>query len=458
MARIAALEAVTARSLWQATMPHVADRRATPLPDAADVVVIGGGFTGLSAARRSAELGASVVLLEAERLGWGASTRNGGMIHPGYKTPLSGLIAKHGAERGERLYRESIEACEHVATLCETSIEADFTRSGHVVLASAPAHAEGFREAASALATVDMPARAVERRNLREVVGSDSFFGGLVVDRSGGLHPGKLTAGIVGLAEAAGATLIEGVRAHHVRRQADGRSVVETSRGAILARDVIVGTNGYTGGVTPSLRRRLLPISSFIIATEPLPHDLAESLIPGGRMLFDTKNYLWYWRRTPDDRMLFGGRASMWPTSVLRAAGILRDAMVSVHPELAGTRVEYAWGGKVAFTFDRMPHVGRADGVTYATGCCGSGVAILPWLGTRIAEWVGGAEPPELARLSFPLVPAPYEGRAWFLPLAGEYWKAKDRLAARSARPDADAARETEPETEPETAPETAPD
>ena len=439
MARIAALEGVTERSFWQATMPHVADRRATPLPDTADVVVIGGGFTGLSAARRSAELGATVVLLEAERLGWGASTRNGGMVHPGYKTPLSGLVARYGAQRGERLYRESIEAFEHVAGLCETRVDADFARSGHVVLASAPGHAAGFGAAAEQLAAVDMPARAVAREDLRSVVGSGAFFGGLVVDRSGGLHPGKLTAGLVGLAEAAGATLVEGVRAHRVRRQADGRAVVETSRGAILARDVIVATNGYTGGVTPSLRRRLLPISSFIIATEPLAPDLAEALIPGNRMLFDTKNYLWYWRRTPDDRMLFGGRASMWPTSVARVAGILRAAMVSVHPELADTRVEYAWGGKVAFTFDRMPHVGRADGVTYATGCCGSGVAILPWLGTRVAEWVGGAEPPELARLSFPLVPAPYEGRAWFLPLAGEYWKAKDRLAARSANGAAEA-------------------
>jgi glycine/D-amino acid oxidase-like deaminating enzyme len=355
------------------------------------------------------------------------------MIHPGFKSGLSGLMAKHGAERGERLYRESIEAFEHVAALCETTIDADFARCGHVLLASAPGHADGFEAEVAELATVETTAHAVAREDLRSVVGSDVFFGGLVVDRSGGLHPGKLTAGLVGLADAAGVTMIDGVRAERVRRQADGRVVVETSRGAILARDVIAATNGYTGGVTPSLRRRLLPISSYIIATEPLPPDLAEALIPGNRMLFDTKNYLWYWRRTPDDRMLFGGRASMWPTSVMRAARILQEAMTTVHPELAGTRVEYAWGGKVAYTFDRMPHVGRADGVTYATGCCGSGVAILPWLGTRVAEWVGGAEPPELAKLSFPLVPAPYEGRAWFLPIAGEYWKAKDRLAARSA-------------------------
>ena len=129
--------------------------------------------------------------------------------------------------------------------------------------------------------------------------------------------------------------------------------------------------------------------------------------------------------------MLFGGRATMWPTSVERAAAILQRAMVEIHPQLWQTQVAHAWGGRVAFTFDRMVHAGRADGVTYAVGCCGSGVAVMPWLGMRVAEWVGGGDPPAIASLSFPLVPAPYEGRAWFLPLAGEYWKAKDRLAAR---------------------------
>jgi len=433
MARNVELRGVREQSFWQATMPELPDRRGGTLRDTADVVVIGGGMTGLSAARRSAELGATVVLLEAERLGWGASTRNGGMCHPGFKTPLSGLVKRHGHARGERLYRESIDAFEHLAALCDGRIDADFRRSGHVVLASAPGHAAGFEDAARAMDGLDMPARALAREDLREEVGSDAFFGGLVVERSGGLHPGKLVAGLVRLAEAAGATLHEDVRALHVRRQADGRSVVETNRGAILAKDVIVATNGYTGGVTPSLRRRLLPMSSYIIVTEPLAPGLAEELVPHNRMLFDTKNYLWYWRRTPDDRLLFGGRASMWPTSVKRAATILQRSMVEVHPQLEGTKVEYAWGGKVAFTFDRMVHAGRADGVTYATGCCGSGVAIMPWLGKRIAEWVGGGAPPEIAALSFPLVPAPYEGRAWFLPLAGEYWKAKDRRDARQA-------------------------
>jgi glycine/D-amino acid oxidase-like deaminating enzyme len=123
----------------------------------------------------------------------------------------------------------------------------------------------------------------------------------------------------------------------------------------------------------------------------------------------------------------------MWPSTIARTAEILQRSMVEVHPQLRGTPVAYAWGGNVAFTYDRMVHAGRTDGVTYATGCCGSGVAIMPWLGMRVAEWVGGGPAPALASLRFPLVPAPYEGRAWFLPLAGEYWKAKDRRAAREA-------------------------
>jgi len=254
------------------------------------------------------------------------------------------------------------------------------------------------------------------------------------VERSAGLHPGKLVAGLASLAEAAGATLHEETRALRVRRQADGRSVVETSRGAIQARDVIVGTNGYTGGLTPSLRRRLLAINSFIVVTEPLPPGAAAEISPRGRMFFDSKQFLYYWRLTPDGRMLFGGRASMWPTSVARAASILRRAMIGVHPRWPPTRVEYAWGGRVAF--HARPDAARGPGGRrdrYRDRCCGSGVAVMPWLGTRLAEWVGGSPPPELASLRFPLVPAPYEGRAWFLPLAGEYWKAKDRLAAREA-------------------------
>ena len=213
-------------------------------------------------------------------------------------------------------------------------------------------------------------------------------------------------------ADRAGADLHDGVRATTIRRQADGRFVVETNRGAILAKEVVVATNGYTDGVVPALRRRIIPIGSYIIATEPLPEELARTISPRGRAFFDTKNFLYYWHVSADRRMVFGGRASFLPTNVDRSAAILHEGLLEVHPQLAGYRVDYAWGGNVGFTFDRMPHVGRVDGITYAMGCCGTGVALMTALGTAVGEWLGGGPAPALTRLKFPLVPAPVRGPA----------------------------------------------
>jgi len=420
------------RPYWHATMPPLADRANRPLPDAADVVVVGGGYTGINAARELARQGASGTLLEAETLGFGASTRNGGIVHPGYKWGPKALIRRYGEATGRELYRETVAAYELVKQLiADEAMDCELRETGFLELAYGPSHVADLHEAIESLAIVGVEASFVPRERLREEIGSDAYFGGLVYPGSGLLHPGKYFAGIVAAADRAGADLHEGVRATSIRRQADGRLVVETTRGAIIAKDVVVGTNGYTDGVVPSLRRRIIPIGSYIIATEPLPEELARDLSPKGRAFFDTKNFLYYWHISQDRRMIFGGRASFLPTNVDRTAAILHKGLLEVHPQLAGYRVEYAWGGKVGFTFDRMPHVGRRDGVTYAMGCCGTGVAMMTSLGTSVARWICGGEPPALARLGFPLVPAPYEGRPWFLPFVGEVFRLQDRLAAR---------------------------
>lgn len=433
------LAAVERRSLWQVQAPTLPDRSGRPLPDAADLVVVGGGYTGLSAARKAARLGASVVLLEAERLGWGASTRNGGFCHPGYKWGADALLRRYGDALGRRLYADTVEAVAWTArTIAEDGIDADWDGAGYGELAYGPAHVERLEAAVRSLHSVGMAARFVPRAELAAEIATTAYYGAFVVDSGGGLHPAKYHGGLAAAAARAGVDLHEGIRAQRIRAQADGRKVVETSRGAILSREVFVGSNGYPDGLMPTIRRRVMSIGSYIVATEPLPEDLAQALHPTRRMWFDSKNFLYYWRLTPDRRMLFGGRASFWPGSIDRYARILARAMVEVHPELGGVPITHAWGGKVAFTFDRMPHVGQVGGAWYATGCCGSGVAILPWLGERVAGWVLGGEPaPALATLRFPLVPAPYEGRAWFLPLAGEWWKSQDRLAARSRGRDA---------------------
>jgi glycine/D-amino acid oxidase-like deaminating enzyme len=420
------------RPYWHSTMPALPDRGGRDLSDTADAVVIGGGYTGIAAARQLAGQGAKTVVLEANSLGWGASTRNGGIAHPGFKWGPATLVKRYGAELARAMYAESVEATALVArTVADHGIDAELRYNGYLELAWARAHAEDFPAEAAALGDVGTVARPISRADLSAEVGTRVYHGGLAVDAGGVVHPAKWFAALVGLAETAGVELHEGVRATAIRRQADGRFVVETKRGTILARDVLVATNGYTDGVVPALRRRIIPVGSYIIATEPLPADLAHELSPTGRAYFDTRNFLSYWHVTADRRMLFGGRVSFFPTTVDRTARLLHRRMLDVHPQLAGYRIEYSWGGKVALTMDRMPHVGRSGGVMYAMGYCGTGLVMSNWLGTRAAQWMGGGEPPALAKLRFPIVPAPYEGRPWFLPVVGEFFRAQDRLAAR---------------------------
>jgi glycine/D-amino acid oxidase-like deaminating enzyme len=424
-----------ATPLWRAQMPAVPSYRERPLPDEADVVVVGGGYTGLSAARQLARQGARVTLLEANELGYGASTRNGGIVHPGYKWAPHELIERYGEDTGRALFRETLDGYRYLKQLIlEERIEADFVEHGHLELAYGPAHIAGLQAAQRALADAGVECLFVPRERLREEIGSEAYHGALAVEGSGGLHPARYVAGLLAAADRAGADLHEGIRATAVRTQGDGRSVVETTRGSILTRDVVVGTNGYTNGLVPALRRRVIPVGSYIIATEPLSEAIARELSPKGRVFFDTKNFLYYWRLTADRRMVFGGRASFIPTTVERTARILHRGLVEVHPQLRDARIDYAWGGTLAFTFDRMPHVGRMGGVTYALGCCGTGVALMTHLGYKVAEWLGGGPAPAVARLRFPLVPAPYEGRAWFLPMVGEWYRLKDRLAGRARR------------------------
>jgi glycine/D-amino acid oxidase-like deaminating enzyme len=423
------------RPYWHATMPELPSYRDRPLPDTADVVVIGGGYTGINAARVLAGAGASVTLLEAESLGFGGSTRNGGIVHPGYKWGPQELVDRYGDETGRALFQETLDAYDLVKRLiADEAIDCEFRECGYLDLAWAPAHARELRRSVETLRQFGVETSFVPANELAGEIGSTFYHGGLVFPPSGLLHPGKYFAGLAAAADRAGADLHEGVRARWIRRQADGRLLVDTESGGILAKDVVIGTNGYTDGVAPSVRRRIIPIGSYIIATEPLPEELARAISPRGRAFFDTKNFLYYWHVSEDRRMIFGGRTSFLPTDVDRSAAILHKGLLEVHPQLAGYRVDYAWGGNVGFTFDRMPHVGRSDGITYAVGCCGTGVAMMTALGSAVGSWLAGGPAPAVSRLPFPLVPAPYEGRPWFLPFVGEWFRLQDRVARRAAR------------------------
>jgi glycine/D-amino acid oxidase-like deaminating enzyme len=258
-------------------------------------------------------------------------------------------------------------------------------------------------------------------------IGSKRYHGALVDPDGRALQPAKYVRGLAQAAERAGARLIEGVEVTQVCRIKHGFEL-ETSRGTVRAKEVLAATNGYTPAALPALRRRVIPIGSYQIATAPLAPELAQRLVPRGRVFSDTKNLLYYFRLSPDRRMVFGGRASFTPTGIRRSAAILAAGMREVFPELAGAKIEYAWSGKVAYPMDHLPHAGRLGGVHYAMGYCGHGVALATYLGHRMGEVVAGAgEIPDLGTERFRAIPF-YNGLPWFLPLVGGYYRIRDWL------------------------------
>jgi len=350
------------------------------------------------------------------------------MVHPGFKLDLATLL-KRDPERGRERYQASLDAFALVEeTIRVNQIDCDYARTGHLELAHKASHVPHLEEAAHLLnRQFGVAARAIPRVELASEVGTSLYHGALLYERSGGLHPAKYFAGLTRLARDRGAHLYDHAPATAIEARRRGGFTVTTPSGVIQARDVLVATNGYSDRLFPWLRRRVIPIGSYIIATEPLSADLAHSSIPNRRMLFDSKNFLYYWRLSADNRMLFGGRASFAPTTVAKARDWLYTAMVRVHPQLAGVQIEHAWGGQVGFTLDRMPHIGRAKGLTYALGYCGTGVAMSTYFGQLAADWIAGGELPSCWQRPFPAVPL-YREKPWFLPAVGWYYGALDRF------------------------------
>ncbi len=406
------------------------------LPDRVNVAVIGAGFTGLSAARTLSKLGAKVAVLEAETIGWGASSRNGGMVLTGLKLGVNKLISMYGRERAQRMYAASLATIDCVEKLVrEENIDCDFARSGHLEVACKQKHFDDYARQVEVIAReFNHKLRIVLKGELQAEIGSSIYYGGMVDEISAGLNPAKYVAGLAQAAVRAGATIFENTRVQKIERQ-DHEGVmrwrVTTSRGALWAREVFVGTSGYTGPVTPALRKKLIPIGSYIITTEVLPEALAAELSPRNRMIYDSKNYLYYYRLTPDRRMLFGGRAAFFPEtgdSIRKSAEILRRGMIDVYPQLRDVKVEYVWGGTLDFAFDIMPHAGQMDGIYYAVGYAGHGVAMATWQGQQMAHMIAG-EKPENPFVGIPFPGAPlglYNGKPWFLPFAGTWYKFLD--------------------------------
>lgn len=413
---------------------------APPLPTAPlteiDVAIVGSGYTGLNAALETARGGRSTMVLEAQDPGWGCSTRNGGQISTSVKPSLAKLTAKYGADHARAIRREGETALEWIEDLVTTEgIDCDFRRCGRYHAAHTPQHYEELAREVDLLSRIEgIEAHMVPRAEQRRELGSDVYHGGAVFARHAALHPARYHRGLLSAVLGAGAHVVGHCPVTAIERQGSG-FLLSTERGPVRARDVIVATNGYTTGLTPWLQRRVIPIGSYIIATEPLPEALVAELFPTNRIASDTCKVVYYYRPSPDGRrVLFGGRVSANETNTTISGPKLFADMCRIFPQLAPYRVTHSWMGRVAYSFDELAHTGIHDGVHYAMGYCGSGVSMASYLGKRLGQKVLGLAEGQTAfdALRNPTRPF-YTGNPWFLPATVAWYRRIDRQQTRRA-------------------------
>lgn len=416
---------------WEAYRPAAGEL--AEVPREARVAIVGGGYAGLSTALELAKQGIGAVVLEANELGVGASTRNGGAVSGGVNIgkSFSGRPADVAPERAARLLSDASDAFATIDRLIgEEGIDCFWEKKGRFVGAWTARHfAAQERRLAMLNDAAQSGAYLVPPERQRTEIASDYYRGGMVVERSGKLHPALYYKGLLAACRRRGVTVCAKAAAGRIARSGNGWRIA-TSRGEVAAGDVVIATNGYTGDLTPALKRRVVPIASHIVATEELPADLAGSLIPKGRTLSDTRRVLCYYRMSPDGRrMVFGGRARFTPVGPAVSAPILHRFMTARFPQLRGFKLTHAWTGNTAFTLDALPHMGQEDGLHYLLGCNGSGVAMMTYLGrqtarkiARVANYACSFDSPD-----FPGHPL-YSGNPWFLPAVGGWYRLRDRI------------------------------
>lgn len=401
------------------------------LPKSVDVAVIGAGFTGLGAARRLAMAGRSVAVIEARHVGFGASGRNGGHLNNGLAHSYLAARAAFGRDRAQAMWRafdDGIDTLRQI--IADEGIDCDFRLGGKLKLASKPAHMESIARNFDAIrAEVDPDVALLSRADLASEIGSGLFHGAMLQRRSAMMHMGRFAAGLAKAADRHGATIVQNapVTALH---GTEGAWHLTTPKGTIAARQVLLATGAYTGSAFPWFRRRLVPVGSFLIATRPLTQAEAHSIMPGNRTCVNSMNIGNYWRLSPDNRLIFGGRAQFSgrsdQTSDAKAGHILRAAMLRVFPQLDGVAIDHCWGGLVDMTADRYPRAGKAQGLWYAMGYSGHGAQLATHLGQIVADQMTGTRQGNpFDHLPWGAVPG-HTGSPWFLPLVGMYYRALD--------------------------------
>jgi glycine/D-amino acid oxidase-like deaminating enzyme len=403
------------------------------LPESADVVIVGSGYTGLSAAMETTKHGLHTVVLDAEDAGWGCSSRNGGQISTSIKPSFTELKQKYGAGPALAILKEGNNALNWVEQVVQdNNLDCDFRRVGRFYGAHTPGALDMLRRKIDGTpAELNNDSYVVEPRDQHQEIASAFYCGGVVHPHHACIDPGRYHQGLMDCAISAGAGVTSHCKVHGID-QKNGTFIIETSRGMIQARDVIVATSGYTGSVTPWQQHRIIPIGSYMIATEPLPDGVAERLIPKQRVITDTLELVVYYRLCPEGRrVLFGGRVSLSETDPKVSAPRLRNLMIQRFPELAGVRISHSWMGFVGYSFDHMPHIGKHNGIHYSMGYCGSGISLASYFGRKAGLNVVGDPEGETAidTISFPGRPY-YRGNPWFLAPSIFYYRWKDKLKA----------------------------
>ncbi|GAB3467581.1 FAD-binding oxidoreductase [Massilia terrae] len=420
-------------SYWLDTAPAFGAGVQGPVEGRADVVVVGGGFTGLSGALALARRGASVTVLEAGRVIGEASGRNGGHCSSGLAHDFGALAARLGVDKARDFQRAYNAAFHTVAGIVrDEGIACDFAVVGKLKLAAKPEHYDKLARACELLQREGEPGvRMVDPAHIGEEVGSDKFHGGMLQTNSAQMHMGKFGVGLAHAAARAGAQVFEQAPVTRLERLANGGFRVTSARGVIEARQVLLATGNSRTGPFSHFRRRMISVGSFIVATEPLPAALIQQLMPHRRNYVTSRIIGNYFRLAPDDRLVFGGRARFAlsnPRSDVKSGAILRAAMEHMFPQLAGIGIDYCWGGLVDMTADRLPRAGEHDGMYFATGYSGHGVQMSVHMGQVMADVMAGKPERNPWRgLEWPAI-AGHFGKPWFLPFVGAYYRFQDWL------------------------------
>ena len=416
--------------LWTDQFPRPNNLATSDNPNSdIDIAIIGSGYTGLCAARILRKNGASVTIFDRNTVGWGASSRNGGMATPGLKQGIQKIYKMYGSKLAHEFWKASVDAIDLIEEIVdEHSIDCDWQRNGHASLATKPSHAPRLKQYSSWLEKkFGHVQNYIPKNQIRDEIGSDAYHGALTDEISGGLHASKYVYGLATTVSNLGVQLCEHTDVLDIEKNDSNYFRLITSAGDVRAKKVIVATNGYTDRLVPGLKPLIFPVGSYIVVTEPLSEDLQKIISPKKRMYYDSKWFLNYFRLTPDGRMLWGGRNDLSTDLDLDdSAKRLTRELYSILPDLRDIPITHTWTGKLGITFDLMPHIGEKNGIYYAFGYGGHGLSIATYLGTEIGLLLSGKKDRspfmEISHQTMFF----YRNRPWFIPFAARYFRFLD--------------------------------